>query len=287
MLFAQLSKMDRKVKSSRTRALLNRHLASLGVPKSAHCLALRLAEEFAVNAAARSPVPPPEHAPRLTDASRLHVALVTDNVLAAAVAVASAARSAADPARLVLHVLTDRKSYVPMHSWFALHPVPPAVVEVRGLHQLAWRDAGAVASVMRTVEEVRRSSLDWYRRQCGGGSSAEETRPSAFSLLNYLKIHLPEVISDGRIDACMAWPLPTTLLSWTDDVRRLRAAIGLLARSSSSSLSLAGWCFWTTTSWCARTWQGCGSRTSTGTSSARSALTKAAAFASTRPSATT
>lgn len=217
----QLSKMDRKVKSSRTRALLNRHLASLGVPKSAHCLALRLAEEFAVNAAARSPVPPPEHAPRLTDASRLHVALVTDNVLAAAVAVASAARSAADPARLVLHVLTDRKSYVPMHSWFALHPVPPAVVEVRGLHQLAWRDAGAVASVMRTVQEVRRSSLDWYhRRQCGGGSSAEErerrrvhdassTRPSAFSLLNYLKIHLPEVISDGRIDAWHGhWPPP-------------------------------------------------------------------------------
>jgi galacturonosyltransferase 12/13/14/15 len=213
----QLSKMDRKVKSSRTRALLNRHLASLGVPKSAHCLALRLAEEFAVNAAARSPVPPPEHAPRLTDASRLHVALVTDNVLAAAVAVASAARSAADPARLVLHVLTDRKSYVPMHSWFALHPVPPAVVEVRGLHQLAWRDAGAVASVMRTVQEVRRSSLDWYRRrQCGGGSAEEErkrrrvdeTRPSAFSLLNYLKIHLPEVILDGRIDACMAWPPP-------------------------------------------------------------------------------
>lgn len=199
-MMAMLSKMDRKVKSSRTRALLNRHLASLGVPKSAHCLALRLAEEFAVNAAARSPVPPPEHAPRLTDASRLHVALVTDNVLAAAVAVASAARSAADPARLVLHVLTDRKSYVPMHSWFALHPVEPAVVEVRGLHQLAWRDAGAVASVMRTVEEVRRSSLDWYRRQCGGGSSAEETRPSAFSLLNYLKIHLPELFPElGRV----------------------------------------------------------------------------------------
>lgn len=200
-MMAMLSKMDRKVKSSRTRALLNRHLASLGVPKSAHCLALRLAEEFAVNAAARSPVPPPEHAPRLTDASRLHVALVTDNVLAAAVAVASAARSAADPARLVLHVLTDRKSYVPMHSWFALHPVPPAVVEVRGLHQLAWRDAGAVASVMRTVQEVRRSSLDWYhRRQCGGGSSAEETRPSAFSLLNYLKIHLPELFPElGRV----------------------------------------------------------------------------------------
>jgi len=195
-VFPQLLKMDRKVKSSRVRALFNRHLASLGVPKSVHCLTLRLAEEFAVNSAARSPVSPPEHAPRLTDASYLHVALVTDNVLAAAVAVASAARSAANPGRLVFHVVTDKKSYVPMHSWFALHPASPAVVEVKGLHQFDWRDGGVIASVMRTVEEVQRSSLDYHR--CGGSAEREHRRleaskPSTFSLLNYLKIHLPEV----------------------------------------------------------------------------------------------
>ncbi|EES01398.1 hypothetical protein SORBI_3003G282600 [Sorghum bicolor] len=204
-MMAMLLKMDRKVKSSRIRALFNRHLASLGVPKSVHCLTLRLAEEFAVNSAARSPVPPPEHAPRLTDASCLHVALVTDNVLAAAVAVASAVRSADDPARLVFHVVTDKKSYVPMHSWFALHPVSPAVVEVKGLHQFDWRDAGVVASIMRTVEEVQRSSLDYH--QCDGFGSAERehrrleaSRPSTFSLLNYLKIHLPEFFPElGRV----------------------------------------------------------------------------------------
>ncbi|RLN22405.1 putative galacturonosyltransferase 15 isoform X2 [Panicum miliaceum] len=202
-MMAMLLKMDRKVKSSRVRALFSRRLASLGVPKSVHCLTLRLAEEFAVNSAARSPVPPPEHAPRLTDASYLHAALVTDNVLAAAVAVASAARSAADPGRLVFHVVTDKKSYVPMHSWFALHPASPAVVEVRGLHQFDWRDAGVIASVMRTVEEVRRSSLDY--RRCGGSAERERRRleaskPSTFSLLNYLKIHLPEFFPElGRV----------------------------------------------------------------------------------------
>jgi galacturonosyltransferase 12/13/14/15 len=192
--------MDRKVKSSRIRALFNRHLASLGIPKSMHCLALRLAEEFAVNSAARLPVPPPEHAPRLTDASYLHVALLTDNVLAAAVAVASAVRSSARPERLVFHVVTDKKSYVPMHAWFALHPVSPAVVEVKGLHQFDWRDGDVVASVMRTVEEVQKSSMDYHQCDGGGGSDEREyrrleaSRPSTFSLLNYLKIHLPEVI---------------------------------------------------------------------------------------------
>ncbi|KAG8077782.1 hypothetical protein GUJ93_ZPchr0007g5222 [Zizania palustris] len=200
----QLLKMDRKVKSSRIRALFNRHLASLGIPKSMHCLALRLAEEFAVSSAARSPVPLPEHAPRLTDAAFLHVALVTDNVLAAAVAVASAVRSSADPARLVFHVVTDKKSYVPMHSWFALHPVSPAVVEVKGLHQFDWRDAGVIASVMRTIEEVQRTTLDYHQRDDGSVlreyRRLEASKPSTFSLLNYLKIHLPEFFPElGRV----------------------------------------------------------------------------------------
>ncbi|XP_062220133.1 probable galacturonosyltransferase 15 isoform X2 [Phragmites australis] len=200
---AMLLKMDRKVKSSRIRALFNRHLASLGIPKSMHCLTLRLAEEFAVNSAARSPVPLPEHAPRLTDASYLHVALVTDNVLAAAVAVASTVGSSADPTRLVFHVVTDKKSYVPMHSWFALHPVSPAVVEVKGLHQFDWRDGDVIASVMRTIEEVQKSSLDFH--QCDGSAERENRRleaskPSTFSLLNYLKIHLPEFFPElGRV----------------------------------------------------------------------------------------
>jgi galacturonosyltransferase 12/13/14/15 len=198
----QLLKMDRKLKSSRIQTLFNRHLASLGIPKSMHCLALRLAEEFAVNSAARSPVPLPQYAPRLTDASRIHVCLVTDNVLAAAVAVASAVRSSAGPSRLVFHVVTDKKSYVPMHSWFALHPVSPAVVEVKGLHQFDWRDGDAIASVMRTIDEVQKSSLD-YHQLCDGSVEREyrrleATKPSTFSILNYLKIHLPEVNQKNR-----------------------------------------------------------------------------------------
>ncbi|KAM0910890.1 hypothetical protein ACQ4PT_013859 [Festuca glaucescens] len=203
-IMAMLLKMDRKVKSSRIQALFNRQLASLGIPKSMHCLALRLAEEFSVNAEARSPVPLPQHAPRLTDTSRLHVAVVTDNILAAAVAVASAVSSSADPSSLVFHVVTDKKSYVPMHSWFALHPVSPAVVEVKGLHQFDWRDGDAIASVMRTIDEVQKSSLGYHQLYDGAAERElrrlEASKPSTFSPLNYLKIHLPEFFPElGRI----------------------------------------------------------------------------------------
>lgn len=203
-IMAMLLKMDRKVKSSRIQTLFNRQLASLGIPKSMHCLALRLAEEFSVNSAARSPVPLPQYAPRLSDASRLHVALLTDNILAAAVVVASAVSSSADPSRLVFHVVTDKKSYVPMHSWFALHPVSPAVVEVKGLHQFDWRDGDAIASVMRTIDEVQKSSLDYHQLYDGAASREfrrlEASKPNTFSPLNYLKIHLPEFFPElGRV----------------------------------------------------------------------------------------
>lgn len=191
--------MDREVQSARLRASIYRHLASIGTPKSMNCLSLLLADEYSENAVARSPLPPPEHSFRLTNASYLHVVLMTDNVLAAAVAVSSAISSCATPERLVFHVVTDKVNYAPMHAWFALHPVHPATVEVRGLHQMGFH-SDANASVKETVEEIRRS-LSNYRYYYRRGADADITRlltssPSTFSLLSYLRIiHLPEVIN--------------------------------------------------------------------------------------------
>lgn len=83
-----------------------------------------------------------------------------------------------------------------MHAWFALHQVHPAVVEVKGLHQF---DLSAVhgRSVVKTIKEVRLSKSVYS--QYGGADWEfkwlESLKPSTYSLLNYLKIHLPEVSS--------------------------------------------------------------------------------------------
>ncbi|URE38881.1 Glycosyl transferase family 8 [Musa troglodytarum] len=127
---AMLLKMDQKVQSARLRALIFQHLASTGIPKSMHCLSLRLAEQYLVNAAARSSLPPPEYASCLTDNSYIHIALITDNILAAAVMVSSTMTSAADPEKVVFHIITDKKTYTSMHAWFAIHPVFPAILEL-------------------------------------------------------------------------------------------------------------------------------------------------------------
>ncbi|KAG6520551.1 hypothetical protein ZIOFF_017608 [Zingiber officinale] len=193
---AMLLKMDQKVQSARLQAVIFRHLASVGLPKSIHCLTLRLAQLYLINAAARSSLPPPEYASRLTNNSYHHIALITDNVVAAAVVVSSTISSCADPEKLVFHIVTDKKTCNSMHAWFALHSFLPAVVEVRGLHQFDFPpDANAV--IMNTVEELRQSSSA-YRYYRGSGKEYRRLlalRPSMFSLLNYMWIHLPELFT--------------------------------------------------------------------------------------------
>lgn len=182
------------MKSSKLQGLIYRHLASIGIPKSMHCLTLLLAEEYTINSLARSSLPPPEYASRLTDGSYIHIALLSDNILAASVVISSTLTSSANPENLVFHIVTDKKTYSAMHCWFALNPIFPAVVEVKGLHQFDW-PADVNALVMETIEEIHWSSLAHH--QYSGANEEykrlEALNPSAFSLLNYLRIHLPEV----------------------------------------------------------------------------------------------
>ncbi|XP_039053560.1 probable galacturonosyltransferase 15 isoform X2 [Hibiscus syriacus] len=130
--------MEQKVQSAKKRELIYWYLASRGVPKSLHCLCLKLAEEYAVNAMARSRFPPPEHVSLLSDTSFHHIVLLTDNVLAASVVISSTVEKAANPEKLVFHIVTDKKTYSSMHAWFAINSLKLAVVEVKGLHQYDW-----------------------------------------------------------------------------------------------------------------------------------------------------
>lgn len=184
--------MDHKVRLSRLQASIYRHLASIGIPTSTHCVTLSLAEEYLVNSIARTSLPPSEYAYRLTNASYLHIAILTDNIMAAAVAVSSTMTSSVDPEKFVFHIVTDKKTCNSMHAWFALNPVFPAIVEVKGLHQFDWPLDMSV-TVMETVEEIHQGLLA-HRKYNGDDEfkRLEALSPSSFSLMNYLRIHLPE-----------------------------------------------------------------------------------------------
>lgn len=193
--------MEREVQSARKKESLNWHIASHGVPQSLHCLCLKLAEEYAVNAMARSRLPSPEHVSRLVDPTFHHIVLLTDNVLAASVVVTSTVENSANPERLVFHVVTDKKTFTPMHTWFAINSINSAVVEVRGLHHYDWSkevNAG-VKDMQETNNLIWKHYYSNYKQKELDHSEdhnryLEALRPSSLSLLNHLRIYIPEVI---------------------------------------------------------------------------------------------
>ncbi|KAM1131471.1 hypothetical protein TB1_045267 [Malus domestica] len=200
---AMLSRMEHKVQSARQRESVYWHLASHGVPKSIHCLCLKLAEEYAVNAIARSRLPPPEYVSRLSDPSFHHLVLLTDNVLAASVVISSTVQKSANPEKLIFHIVTDKKTYTPMHAWFAINSFQSAVVEVKGLHQYDWSQEVNVG--VKEMLEIHRQIWRHYYRNLKDDdfeSDGEHKRflealsPSCLSLMNLLRIYIPELFPD-------------------------------------------------------------------------------------------
>lgn len=195
--------MEREVQSARKQESVFWHLASHGVPTSLHCLSLKLAEEYAVNAKTRSLLPPPEHVFRLVDPTFHHLVLLTDNILAASVVVNSTVANSANPEKLVFHIVTDKKTYTPMHAWFATNSIKSAVVEVKGLHHYDWplEVSAGVEEVLETNHLIWKNYYNYYKEKDLDYSSEEHIRnlealrPRSLSLLNHLRIYIPEVIN--------------------------------------------------------------------------------------------
>ncbi|KAF7041561.1 hypothetical protein CFC21_051338 [Triticum aestivum] len=201
-LKATMKNMDKEVKRSRLAEQLYKHYASTAIPKGIHCLSLRLTDEYSSNAHARKQLPPPELLPLLSDNSFQHYILASDNILAASVVVSSTVRSSSVPDKVVFHVITDKKTYPGMHSWFALNSVSPAIVEVKGVHQFDWLTRENVP-VLEAIEN-HRGVRNHYHGDHGTVSSASDNprvlasklqarSPKYISLLNHLRIYLPEL----------------------------------------------------------------------------------------------
>eukprot|EP01018_Ginkgo_biloba_P010170 Gb_31044 [translate_table: standard] len=199
---AMVEQMEQKARAAKLQEYLYRHFASSGIPKGMHCLSLRLADEYSSNAHARRQLPSPELVPCLTDNSYHHFVVATDNVLAASVVISSAVGNSLMPEKIVFHVITDKKTYAAMHAWFALNPLPPAIIEVKGVHQFDWltKDNVPVLEAMETHLEIRR----YYHGDHAIGTNLNDSpnilaaklqarSPKYISIMNHLRIYLPEL----------------------------------------------------------------------------------------------
>ncbi|XP_077223393.1 putative galacturonosyltransferase 13 [Tasmannia lanceolata] len=201
-LKAMIEKLEKEARESKLQELTNKHFAASSIPKGIHCLSLRLTDEYSSNAHARKQLPPPELLPLLSDNSYYHFIIASDNILAASVVVTSTVRSSLNPKKIVFHVITDKKTYAGMHSWFALNPIPPAIIEVRGVHQFDWLTRENVP-VLEAVEKYHMIRNYYHGNHISGAILSESPRsyasrlqarsPKYISLLNHLRIYLPEL----------------------------------------------------------------------------------------------
>lgn len=203
ILRGTMEKLEREIREAKFAELMNKHFAASSIPKGIHCLSLRLTDEYSSNAHARKQLPPPELLPLLSDNSMYHYVLSTDNILAASVVVTSAVQSSLKPEKIVFHIITDKKTYAGMHSWFALNSVSPAIVEVKGVHQFDWltRENIPVLEAIESHNGIR----SYYHGNHVAGANLSETTPRTFasklqarspkyiSLLNHIRIYLPEL----------------------------------------------------------------------------------------------
>lgn len=95
-----------------------------------------------------------------------------------------------------------------MHAWFAVNPVKSAVVEVKGLHQYDWsQEVNVGVKDMIDINQIiwrhyynnlKEEDLEETSEQ-----SIEALSPSNLSVLNFLRIYIPEVSIFNRIETCL------------------------------------------------------------------------------------
>ncbi|KAL9671362.1 hypothetical protein QQ045_008930 [Rhodiola kirilowii] len=166
-------------------------VAAKSIPKSLHCLAMRLVEERVAHPEKyREEEPKPE----FEDPNLYHYAIFSGNVIAVSVVVNSAVKNAEEPQKHVFHIVTDRMNVAAMKVWFRMRPVEGgAHVEVKAVEDFTFINS-SYAPVLRHLEKANFQKYDSKNR--GGNATNDEHNmgfrdSKYFSMLNHLRFYLP------------------------------------------------------------------------------------------------
>ncbi|KAG8647869.1 probable galacturonosyltransferase 7 isoform X2 [Manihot esculenta] len=126
-------------------------LAVQTMPKSLHCLSMKLTVEY-FNSSLHDMAPPPSE--KFSDPTLHHFVIFSKNILASSVVINSTVMHARDSGNLVFHVLTDKQNYFAMKLWFLRNTYGEAVIQVLNVEHLDldYHDKTSLLSMSLPVE---------------------------------------------------------------------------------------------------------------------------------------
>ncbi|KAI4321316.1 hypothetical protein MLD38_034713 [Melastoma candidum] len=179
---------DLHLKAKKNGALAS-EIAARSIPKSLHCLAMRLVGEKISNPKKyRDSEPEAE----FEDPSLYHYAIASDNVIAVSVVVNSVVKNAEEPWKHVFHVVTNRRILAAMKVWFKMKPVQGGShVEIKAVEDFSFLNPSYVPLLRQLQSNHRRSfgSINSSKVVDGGKSSNLDQ----VSMIDHLRFYLPEM----------------------------------------------------------------------------------------------
>ncbi|XP_058003597.1 probable galacturonosyltransferase 7 [Hevea brasiliensis] len=126
-------------------------LAVQTMPKSLHCLSMKLTVEY-FNSSLHDMRPSPSE--KFSDPTLHHYVIFSNNILASSVVINSTVTHTRDSGNLVFHVLTDEQNYFAMKLWFFRNTYREASIQVLNIEHLDldYHDKAALLSMFLPVE---------------------------------------------------------------------------------------------------------------------------------------